>query len=205
MSASEKDRGRGLPARIGLTGGIGCGKSTALEFFRSSGAVTFEADAVVRELLAGDVETQKAIRHAFGAGVFDSEGKVDRAALAGIVFSSDQALVLLESILHPQVRRSWQDLCRSHEPLVVVEIPLLFENNLQTDFDFTICLSVSPELQTSRLRQRGLSLSQINQRRERQWPLARKMKQADVVFVNEGSKSHLGEQVGELLRRRHLA
>lgn len=189
--------------RIGLTGGIGCGKSTALGYFRDCGAETFDADIAVRNLLTGDAGTRAQVRDAFGESVFDREGRVDRAALGKIVFGCSQALATLEAILHPKVRKAWHSLLRSEHALVVVEIPLLFENNLQSEFDFTICLSVCPELQVSRLRERGLSLSQIDLRRARQWSLSDKMRHADVVFVNDGARSHLGDQVTELLRRRH--
>lgn len=188
--------------RIGLTGGIGCGKSTALECFRACGARTFDADIAVRRLLEDDAETRDDVWTAFGESAFNAEGRVDRAALGEIVFSCSQALATLESILHPRVRTAWQTLIRSEHVLVVVEIPLLFENNLQSEFDFTICLSVSREIQTSRLCGRGLTLSQIDLRRARQWSLADKVRHADVVFVNDGSRAHLGDQVREILRRR---
>ena len=199
MSEAEQSTKR---LRIGLTGGIGCGKSTALEFFRACGARAFDADIAVRRLLEDDAETRDAVWTAFGESAFNAEGRVDRAALGEIVFGCSQALATLESILHPRVRKAWQTLIRSEHVLVVVEIPLLFENNLQSEFDFTICLSVSREIQTSRLCGRGFTLSQIDLRRARQWSLADKVRHADVVFVNDGSRAHLGDQVRELLRRR---
>ncbi|MCC5806374.1 MAG: dephospho-CoA kinase [Opitutales bacterium] len=201
MSKAEQSTKR---LRIGLTGGIGCGKSTALEYFRGFGARTFDADVAVRGLLENDTETQSSVRSAFGERAFNAEGRVDRAALGKIVFGCSQALATLESILHPRVRKAWQALLRSEHALVVVEIPLLFENNLQSEFDFTICLSVCREIQTHRLRGRGLSLSQIDLRRARQWSLGDKVRHADVVFVNEGNRDHLGDQVRELLRRRKI-
>lgn len=192
---------RALPGvrRIGLTGGIGCGKSTALAFFAEMGATTFEADAEVRRLLREDAAVQEAVIAAFGETVRSAEGGIDRAALAGVVFNSPSELARLEAILHPLVRRAWQDLLEAPKGWVVVEIPLLFENDLQSLFDCTICLFVGQKTQTTRLRDRGLSLSQIELRRSRQWPLVRKMKSADTVFVNEGSSDHLRSQVEDFL------
>ncbi|MCC5839565.1 MAG: dephospho-CoA kinase [Opitutales bacterium] len=186
--------------RIGLTGGIGCGKSTALAYFGDCGATTFEADAEVRRLLREDAGVREAVVAAFGEPVRAPDGAIDRAALAHIVFHSASQLARLEAILHPRVRKAWQDLLESPKGWVVVEIPLLFENDLQSLFDCTICLFVGQKTQTTRLRDRGLSLSQIELRRSRQWPLARKMESADTVFVNEGSTDHLRSQVEDFLK-----
>lgn len=194
---------RALPGvrRIGLTGGIGCGKSTALAFFGECGSTTFEADAEVRRLLREDAGVREAVIAAFGEPVRSPEGGIDRAALAAIVFRSASQLARLEAILHPRVRQAWQDLLEAPKGWVVVEIPLLFENDLQSLFDCTICLYVGQKTQTTRLRDRGLSLSQIELRRSRQWPLARKMESADTVFVNEGSTDHLRSQVEDFLNQ----
>ena len=180
---------------IGLTGGIGCGKSTALRYFEEAGATVLDTDEVVRRLLATDTELIGSIREAFGPKVIDSEGKVDRGALGTRVFGDSEALALLESLVHPRVREVWMRELGEDHPVLIVEIPLLFEKNLQDHFSTTICLSSYPEVQASRLRARGMSDQQINQRRQRQLDLTEKMKRADMVLHNNGSLGHLKEQV----------
>ena len=186
---------------IGLTGGIGCGKSTALEFFRQAGATVIETDAVVRTLLATDEELIQMIREAFGDGVIDAEGKVDRATLASKVFNNSEALALLESFVHPRVRDHWTRQLRENHPVLIVEIPLLFEKDLHGNFSTTICVSSHPEVQERRLKARGMSESQIQNRRKRQLSLEEKMRRADIIIHNNGSLEHLREQVEWVMKR----
>lgn len=186
---------------IGLTGGIGCGKSTALGFFRDCGAETIDSDAVVRQLLSCDKEVIDAVRCHFGESVMDAEGRVDRHRLAHKVFNNSDALVLLESIVHPRVRQNWMHALRKNHPVLIVEIPLLFEKDLQGYFSKTICLSSDPEVQKARLLARGISESQIQYRKGRQLSLDEKMKRADIVIHNNGSLKHLAEQVEWIMDR----
>ena len=186
---------------IGLTGGIGCGKSTALEFFRTEGAEVVETDAVVRRLLAEDTGLVEAIAQAFGAGVLDAEGKVDRAALAHRVFNNSEALRLLESLVHPRVRDHWMRQLRENHPILIVEIPLLFEKELQGHFSTTICVSSLPEVRMERLKTRGMTESQIFNREKRQLSLDEKMRRADIVLHNNGTREHLQEQVNRVMRQ----
>ncbi len=186
---------------IGLTGGIGCGKSTALEYFRQAGAMVIETDAVVRQHLSSDPEVIGAIRSAFGEAVIDAHGRVDREALAGRVFNSSEALALLESIVHPRVRDNWTHALGKNHPVLIVEIPLLFEKDLQGQFSTTICLSSDPEVQKVRLLARGMSESQIQYRKDRQLSLEEKMQRADIIIHNNGSLEHLKEQVEWVMKR----
>ena len=186
---------------IGFTGGIGCGKSAALGFFRQAGAVVIETDAVVRHLLASDADLITRIRAAFGDAVIDVEGKVDREALASKVFNNSEALALLESLVHPRVREHWMRELRESHPVLIVEIPLLFEKDLQGHFSKTICVSCFPEVQAGRLKARGMSESQIENRRKRQLGLDEKMRRADIIIHNNGSLAHLREQVEWVMGR----
>ncbi len=179
---------------------MGCGKSTALAMFRNFGTHTFDADACVRNLLTGDETVKKEILSAFGEGVFTSDGMVDRKALGHIVFNHTSKLEVLESLLHPRVRTAWQqELVKGH-PCFVVEIPLLFENSLESCFDATVCVAVRPEVQRKRLLARGLEESDIDKRLSRQWPLERKMQAADHVLCNDGAEAHLRDQIEYLLK-----
>lgn len=187
--------------KIGLTGGIGCGKSTVLRLCAERGALTVESDAIVRDLLARDPEVIATIRNAFGGEVLDREGKIDRSSLGGMVANDSDKLLRLESILHPIVRRVWTHKVAEQNALAIVEIPLLFEKDLQGLFDQTVCVASSPSVQMKRLRARGLSDSQIEWRQQRQLPLARKMELADVVLINNGTLEHLNEQLNLLFQR----
>lgn len=186
---------------IGLTGGIGCGKSTALRFFADAGARVVEADAVVRQLLEADAGVAAAIRDGFGNKVFTDAGKIDRAALGRSVFHDSDALAKLESILHPRVREVWMRELHLKYPLLVVEIPLLFEKGLQVHFDKTVCLACNPATQRERLLGRGMSESQFQLRKQRQLSMDEKMRLADTVLINEGSLDHLRAQVLHLVQR----
>jgi dephospho-CoA kinase len=186
---------------IGLTGGIGCGKSTALAYFAEAGATTIETDAVVRDLLSRDEELIGLIKEAFGSRVIDSEGRVDRAALGRKVFNNSEALALLESFVHPRVRQHWTRQLRENHPVLIVEIPLLFEKDLNGHFSSTICVSSYPEVQNQRLKARGMSDSQIQYRKQRQLGLNEKMRRADIILFNNGSLEHLREQVDWIMKR----
>ncbi|MFO7724142.1 MAG: dephospho-CoA kinase [Oceanipulchritudo sp.] len=186
---------------IGLTGGIGCGKSSALKFFREAGAHALETDAIVRDLLATDRELISKVREAFGKDVVDSEGRVDRAALGRRVFSNPGALTLLESLVHPLVRQHWMRVLRENHEVLIVEIPLLFEKDLQEHFSLTICVSSYPEVQFDRLKARGMTESQIQYRKQRQLGLDDKMSRADIILFNNGDLEHLQEQVTWIMKQ----
>lgn len=186
--------------KIGLTGGIGCGKSTVLSAFAQAGIATIETDAIVRRLLAEDTGLIAAVRAEFGVAVFNAEGMIDRALLARTVFSDSRALARLESLVHPCVREIWMRALRENAAGVVVEIPLLFEKDLQSYFDVTVCVGSSRSVQISRLLTRGMTLAQIELRIGRQWPLAEKMRRADIQLHNNGSVEHLRKQVHLVLQ-----
>jgi dephospho-CoA kinase len=180
---------------IGLTGGMGCGKSTALELFREAGIEVIETDALVREMLSTDRTLQKEIVEAFGSAVLGAEGKVDRAALGRTVFGNSRNLRVLERLVHPRVRDKWMGQLRENHSVLVIEIPLLFENSLEKLFTQTVCVSSTPEIQRDRLLRRGLDETQIKQRLDRQLPLEEKMRRADILLHNNGSLEHLRDQV----------
>ena len=185
---------------IGLTGGIGWGKSTVLRLLRDRGVHVFESDACVRALLVEDADLIDALESTFGAGIFDESRKIDRSKLASIVFGNPGELRKLEQLIHPKVRQKWESEVQARHPLLVVEIPLLFEKGLQTSFDLTICVATESKLQRIRLAQRGWSDHHITQRLEQQWSLEQKARLADIVIENNGSEQHLAEQLDYLLQ-----
>ncbi len=188
---------------VGLTGGMGSGKSTAAALFTEHGFVRLDADQVVREVLLPSDEVKAAVRARFGRGVFDArDEQIDRARLGAVVFADDAALGWLEELLHPRLHAHWERIyAAATGERFIVEVPLLFEKGLENRFDFTVCVTTDSALQLRRLEQRGVPLGIARQRLAKQLPLARKCELADFVLLNDGTLGFLREQVSELARR----
>ncbi|HCJ11502.1 MAG: dephospho-CoA kinase [Verrucomicrobia bacterium GWF2_51_19] len=184
---------------IGLTGGVGCGKTTALGFFREAGFETINTDGVVRTLLESDTELIDALLKRWGASI-TTDGKIDRRKIAQRVFSKEEELDWLESQLHPRVRRFWEsEVNQKPSAHWVIEIPLLFEKNLQDKFDFTICVIASKEVQELRLTPRQWTETEKQFRIERQFSLSKKMELSDFHLLNNGSFQDLKDQIAKLI------
>ena len=187
--------------KVGLSGGIGCGKSTVLGFFREAGWRTVDSDAVVRELLATDAEVQAQLRSRWGVAVF-ADGAVDRGAVAKRVFGHEGDLEWLEELLHPLVRKSWlASIDQTPGANWLVEIPLLFEKRLETHFDLTVCISSPPDVVADRMVARAYTEAQIEQRRKQQMPLEEKIERADYLISNAGSLEFLKQQTTRLIEQ----
>ena len=187
--------------KVGLSGGIGCGKSTVLGFFREAGWRTVDSDAVVRELLATDAEVQAQLRSRWGEAVF-TDGAVDRGAVAKRVFGHEGDLKWLEELLHPLVRESWlASIDQAPDVNWLVEIPLLFEKRLETRFDLTVCVSSPPDVVAERMVVRAYTEAQIEQRRKQQMPLEEKIERADYLISNAGSLEFLKQQTTRLIEQ----
>lgn len=187
--------------RLGLTGGIGCGKSTAGKFFAEEGFRRVDVDAIVREEVLTQPSVVARIAERFGPGVLTAGGAVDRARLGERVFASREDLKWLEGTVHPEVNRRWQSLLESDPPADwVVEIPLLFERGLEKGFDFVACVACSEAIQIARLEQRGMARTLAGQRISQQMPLARKIELSSFVLSNDGSLAFLRRQVADLAR-----
>jgi dephospho-CoA kinase len=187
--------------KVGLTGGIGCGKSTVVGLFREAGWRTVETDVVVRDLLATDASVQAQLRARWGDGVF-LDGQVDRRAVADRVFGDEAELRWLEALLHPLVRASWQTAMeQAPDARWLVVIPLLFDKRLETLFDLTVCVASPPDVVKDRMVARGYTGAEIAQRRERQMPLEEKIKRADYLISNAGSLEFLKRQTTRLIEQ----
>ncbi len=188
--------------RIGLTGGMGCGKTAAVRVFSELGFSTAETDVLVRNLLDADPEVIAALRERFGPAIAPEGGPVDRKALAATVFADAAALAWLEALLHPRVRAAWTALVDAKPQRVwVVEIPLLFEKNLEKHFDFSVCVTASPAVQLARLAGRGFRADEAKARIDRQMRLSEKVDRADFVITNDGSLAFLRRQIGLLAQK----
>lgn len=188
---------------IALTGGIACGKSTVAAMLEKLGAPVISADVISRALTAPGGAALPAIRHAFGPAVFTPEGVLDRAALGRRVFADSAALQTLNALTHPLIYREMvqaREACRkSGAPVVVLEVPLLFEAGMQDLADVVVCVCVSEGTQLSRVQSRdGLSRQEAMERIRSQMPLAQKARLSDIVLDNERPVSALRAEVEAL-------
>ena len=188
---------------LGLTGGIGTGKSTAAGLLAARGLPVIDTDDIAREVVAPGQPALAAIAAAFGCELIDAEGKLRRAALAEVVFSAPQKRQELEAILHPLIRDRWLaqvDAWReAGQGTGVVVIPLLFETGAQSHFDAVLCTASTAATQLERLRARGWPELQIQQRLAAQWPLEKKIAASPHVLWTEGAVELLRRQLARLL------
>jgi dephospho-CoA kinase len=177
------------PLAVAITGGIGAGKSAALESFARHGAATRSSDEIVHRLLRSDPEIRRELVERFGPEVIGSEG-ADRAAVARIVFNDPEQLDWLEELLHPRVvedHAAWrQELADSVDPpkVTVTEVPLLYETGGDKRFDVVVVVTAPPDL---RARRRPIA----DEREQRLIPEAEKVRLADYAYVNDGTLAEL--------------
>lgn len=185
----------------GITGGVGCGKSTVAQLLERRGFRRLDSDAIVRERVLTAPEVVASLRQRYGETVLDPAGAVDRAALAARVFGDDAERIWLEELTHPAVFAHWRAaFVAEPSALWAVEVPLLFEKALENWFDFTVCVACAPRQQLARLEQRGLPRVLAGQRISKQLPLARKIELSDFVLWNDGSAGFLEAQVDRLVQ-----
>ena len=191
--------------RLGLTGGIGMGKSTAAELLAKRGAKISDSDDIARELVEPGRPALQAIAEALGNEVLRADGSLDRGRVAKLVFGDDEARRTLEDILHPRIRATWLgNLDRwagEGAALGVAVIPLLYETGSEAAFDKIVCVACSPEAQRERLRQRDWSDEEIDRRIAAQMSAEEKMKRADHVVWTDGPVSAHADQWDDLLAR----
>lgn len=191
--------------RLGLTGGIGMGKSTAAELLAKHGAKISDSDVIARELAEPGQPALQAIAEAFGNEVLRADGSLDRGRVAELVFGDDAARRTLEDILHPRIRATWlgnlDRWAREGVALGVAVIPLLYETGSEAAFDRIVCVACSPATQRERLRQRDWSDEEIDRRIAAQISAEEKMKRADHVVWTDGPVSAHADQWDDLLAR----
>jgi len=187
---------------VGLTGGIGSGKSTVARMLEERGAVVFDADLLAREAVEPGTQGHTAVIERFGADVLAPGGVLDREALASIVFADPSARRDLEQIVHPEVRRLFaegSEAYRDTDRIVVFSAPLLVESGMHTAFEILVVVSATVATQIERLmRQRGMSEQAIRARIDAQAPLEDKAAVADFLVDNEGTLAELESQVERL-------
>jgi len=190
---------------VGLTGGIGSGKSTVSALLEARGAVVIDADRIVRELQQPGEPVLEAMVEAFGPGILAADGTLDRQAVADIVFTDEAALQRLNAIVHPAVgARMAERLAElaGTDAVVVLDVPLLVEGKGRYETAATIVVDVDPEVAIGRLVQhRGFDEADARARIARQATREERLAIADVVIDNGGSPEDLERQVDALWRR----
>ncbi|MEW1903988.1 dephospho-CoA kinase [Streptomyces sp. NPDC086147] len=194
--------------KVGLTGGIGAGKSEVSRLLVSYGAVLIDADRIAREVVEPGTPGLAAVVEAFGDGVLTPEGTLDRPKLGSVVFADAERLATLNAIVHPLVGARSAELESRAETgdVVVHDVPLLTENGLAPLYDLVVVVDASPETQLDRLvRLRGMDESEARARMAAQAARARRLAVADLVIDNDGPLDALEPQVrkvwDELARR----
>jgi len=184
---------------VAITGGIGAGKSTALDAFRAHGAATVSSDEIVHHLLAADDDVRDAIVERLGPETLGEDGRPDRARIAQAVFGDQEQLAWLEGLLHPLVSReylTWREqLARLDEPprVCVTEVPLLYESGGEARFDKVVVVTAPRQLREQRRRVAR------DDRDDRLLPDREKAKRADFVYVNTGTVDDLDAWVADVL------
>jgi dephospho-CoA kinase len=191
------------PVAVAITGGIGAGKSEALQAFARHGAATVSSDEIVHHLLRRD-DVRHAVVGRIGNGVLSPEGEIDRGALATVVFNDRDALAWLEELLHPLVSLEylqWRERLGElpNPPLVcVTEVPLLYETGGDARFDKVVVITAPTKLRRAR------SVVATEDRESRLLPDSEKVQRADFAFKNTGSLEELDEFVASVMRELSL-
>lgn len=189
---------------VGLTGGIGAGKSTVAAQLKERGAHVIDADQLAREAVAPGSDGLASLRDAFGPSILTSDGSLDRAALGQLVFKDEASRKTLESIVHPQVKRLSEAAIEQYRAayphgVVIYDIPLLVESKNSYDFDRVVVVSASPELRASRLVElRGMSPDEAGRRIAAQATEAERLAIATDVIDANGTLEETHKQVDSL-------
>ena len=191
---------------VGLTGGIGSGKSLAAQFFAELGALVIDADQLARDAIERGSDGFDELIATFGDSIL-SNGLVNRRALGELVFRDVDAKKKLEAIIHPIVRREFEEAVQSLEQdqILIYEIPLLFETKAMERFDYIVTVEADMQLRKERLLKKGLRNSEVESRIAAQASREERVSIADQVFENNGSEDELlrsVENLWELLKMR---
>jgi len=181
---------------IGLTGGIGCGKSLAAQYFAELGALVIDADQLARAAIERGSDGFDEVVALFGDSIL-KDGNIDRRTLGDLIFRDPAAKKQLENIIHPFVRREFEAAVASlkGDQVLVYEIPLLVETNAHERFDVVITVESEMENRIARLRGRGMHISEIEGRVAAQATREQRIEVADFLIKNDGSEDELLRQV----------
>jgi len=180
-----------MQLKIGVTGGIGSGKSVVCRIFNVLGIPVFDADAEAKRLMTVDSALADAIRAEFGKEAYHADGTLNRSYMAAQVFSNDERLRILNALVHPVVIRAGEEWAAKQEaPYTIKEAALLFESGSFKLNHYTVLVSAPAKLRIERVMKRdGITAEQVAARMERQWPEEKKRQQADFVIINDGMQA----------------
>lgn len=190
---------------IGLTGSIGCGKTTVSQCLKERSIPVVDADEIAKKIVDIGSYGLKSILKDFGSDFLLGDGSLDRRRLGQYVFGDNEKRKRLESILHPLIReetlRQRKLLEDRHEPIAIYDIPLLFETNAQDQFDAIVVVSCTEQQQKERLQLRNpdWAADEIEKRIASQIPIHVKEKAADFVVHNDGDRNHLEKEMNRLI------
>jgi dephospho-CoA kinase len=184
---------------LALTGGIGCGKSLAAQYFAELGALVIDADQLARAAIERGSAGFDEVVTLFGDSIL-KDGNIDRRALGEIIFKDPKAKDALEKIIHPFVRKEFEEAVASlkGDQVLVYEIPLLYETNNQERFDLVITVESEMQNRIARLRGRGMHISEIEGRIAAQATREQRIEIADFLIDNDGSEDELLRQVEKI-------
>ncbi len=193
------------PPVIGITGGVGSGKSTVAAILASLGCLVLDADEQAKAIL-DTPEIQTEIAQWWGDVVYAEDGSIDRAVVASIVFQDKEQLRRLESLLHHRVIQQQKDAIASADPAVtpavVLDVPLLFEAGMDAECDAIIFVDTPEQDRLARVEQtRGWDAEELNRRQASQWPLEKKKAKSGFQVMNDGDEADLRKQVQEVFEQ----
>lgn len=190
---------------IGVTGGVGMGKSTAARLLADEGLAIADTDHIARQVVEPGQPALEDIRRQFGEAVIGPDGRLLRSELGRLVFADKPARQALEAILHPRIRQQWLSAVEEWRSRGLasgaVIVPLLFETHCEDRFDAIACVACSAPAQRTRLLDRGWTIEDINGRIAAQWPIEQKMLLANFLVWTEGSLSIHAQQWNRILAR----
>ncbi|TNJ40329.1 dephospho-CoA kinase [Chlorobaculum thiosulfatiphilum] len=197
-----------LPLLVGVTGGIGSGKSTVCAMLAGMGCELFEADRIAKELQLEDLEVIRGIEELFGSAVYSRDGSgklhIDRKAIASVVFSDPERLAALNRLIHPKVREAFvrevKRCAREGKRILCKEAAILFEVGADRDLDRIIVVAANDGLRLDRVVARGLGREEARKRMAAQWPQERLIERAHYVIFNDGTLEELRSQVEQIYR-----
>lgn len=188
---------------VGLTGGIGTGKSTVSKLFKENGADIYDADIIAKEIME-ELETIEEIEKEFGSSILDKNQKLDRQKLKEIVFKNKEKLEILNKIVHPKVIKRFENIKSNikKEEIAIFDIPLLFEAKMENLCDLIVVVDIDREKQIKRIIERdGIEEELAEKIIDSQMSSETKRKKADIVIENNGTLIDLEEKVFEIYRK----
>lgn len=181
---------------VGITGGIGSGKSTVCRIFSILGVPVFEADLVAKQLYDSNAEIKTGLIQRFGKDIYTPDDKLDRKKLASVIFADEFQLKKVNELVHPVVRQAFENWLKMHEnvPYIIHEAAILFESGFYKMMDFSILVTAPENERIERVMARdGVSEQMVRERMQKQWSEEKKQKLASKILVNDNKKLMIPE------------